>query len=102
MCKQIITRTVDVTNREGVHLRAATLIAELVRRFDSSVLVIKDAERLDVRDVLQITSLGARCGEQVSFEAVGSDAEEVVDALVQLFADKFGESDQTEEAENPQ
>lgn len=78
------------------------MIAELVRRFNSRVLVIKDAERLDVRDVLQITSLGAVRGEQVSFEAVGSDAEEVVDALVQLFADKFGESEETEEAENPQ
>ena len=103
MCQPKITRTVDVTNPAGIHARAATLIAELVRRFDSKVLVIKDCEQVDGTDVLQILSLGTRHGEQVSFEAVGCDAEEALDALVQLFADNFGESEQPiEEAENPQ
>ncbi len=103
MCQPKITRTVDVTNPAGIHLRAATSIAELVRRFDSRVLLIKDAERVDSTDVLQISSLGTKPGEQVSFEAVGCDAEEALDALVQLFADNFGESEQPiEEAENPQ
>ncbi|MHC4178906.1 MAG: HPr family phosphocarrier protein [Planctomycetota bacterium] len=102
MCEPKVTRTVDVTNPAGIHARAATLIAELVRRFDSRVLVIKESERVDGTDVLQILSLGTRAGEQVSFEAVGCDAEEALDALVQLFTDNFGESEETEEAGNPQ
>jgi phosphotransferase system HPr (HPr) family protein len=102
MCQPKATRTVDVTNPAGIHARAATLIAELVRRSDSRVLVIKDCERVDGTDVLQILSLGTRHGEQVSFEAVGHDADVVLDALVQLFADNFGESEQTaREAESP-
>jgi phosphotransferase system HPr (HPr) family protein len=97
------TRTVDVTNPAGIHARAATLIAELVRGSGSKVLVIKDCERVDGTDVLQILSLGTRCGEQVSFEATGSDAEQVLDALVRLFADNFGENEEKEEeAGNPQ
>lgn len=92
----------DVTNPEGIHARAATLIAELVRQFDSKVLVIKDCERVDGTDVLQILSLGTGPGEQVSFEATGGDAEDVLEALVQLFADNFGENKEKTEAENPQ
>ncbi len=103
MCEPKATRIVDVTNPAGIHARAATLIAELVRRFDSKVLVVKESERVDGTDVLQILSLGTRHGEQVSFEAVGDDAEHVLNALVQLFADNFGESEEeTQEAENPQ
>ena len=85
------TRTVEVTNSSGRHLRAATLIAERVRRSQSKVLVIKDFEQVDGTDVLQLASLGTRCGERLSLEAVGGDAEEVLDALWQLFIDNFGE-----------
>jgi phosphotransferase system HPr (HPr) family protein len=88
------TRTVDVTNFAGIHARAATLIAELVRRSHCRVSVIKDRERVDGTDVLQILSLGTRCGEQISFEATGCDAEQVLDALAQLFADNFGENEE--------
>ena len=87
-----ITRTVVVTNREGIHARAAALIAELARRFDSEMLIIKDCERVKATDVLQILSLGAVQGTQLSLEAIGHDAEEALDALVQLFAGDFSEN----------
>ncbi len=90
------TRTVAVSNAEGIHARAATLIAELVRRFDSRVIVIKDCERVESTDVLQVLSLGAGQGEELSLEAVGHDAEEVLDALVKLFVDNFREDAQRE------
>ena len=102
MCEPRVTRTVDVTNLAGIHARAATLIAELVRQFDSKVLVIKDCERVDGTDVLQILSLGTGPGEQVCFEAVGGDAEEALDALAQLFANNFGESEDKEGQQNRQ
>jgi phosphocarrier protein HPr len=100
------TRTVSVTNRAGLHARAATLIAELVRRSGSKVLVIKDCERVDGTDVLQVLSLGAERGEQVCLEATGDDAEEVLEALARLFSNNFGEdqenTEETEETERPQ
>ena len=103
MCELKATRTIDVTNPAGIHARAATLIAELIRRFDSRVLMIKESERVDGTDVLQILSLGTSRGEQVSFEAVGCDAEDVLNALVELFADNFGENgENTEDTEDPQ
>lgn len=103
MAEPNATRTVIVTNGEGLHARAATLVAELVRRFDSEVKLAKDGERVDGTDVLQILSLGAARGEQLSLEAIGHDAEEVLDALVELFAGNFVEDDEkTEETESQQ
>ena len=103
MCEPRTTRIVDVINPVGIHLRAATLISEAVRRSNSRVLVAKGGEQVDGTSVLQILSLGAGQGEQLSLEAIGGDAEEVLGELARLFADKFGESEKnTEEAENPQ
>jgi phosphotransferase system HPr-like phosphotransfer protein len=54
-------------------------------------------------DVLQILSLGTGCGEQVSLEAIGTDAQRVLDALEQLFNENFGEEEgKIQEAEGPQ
>jgi phosphotransferase system HPr (HPr) family protein len=86
-------RTVAVSNPQGVHARAATLIAELVHRYDAKVVLIKQNDRVQGTDVLQILSLGAGQGEQLLLEATGNDAEKVLDALALLFAENFNEDD---------
>lgn len=91
MCENKAVRTVAVTNEEGIHARAATLIAELVRRFDARVVMVKDRERVESTDVLQVLSLGAGPGCELLLEAIGGDAEEVLDALARLFSDNFNE-----------
>ena len=70
---------------------ARALIAELVRRFDARVMMVKDRERVESTDVLQVLSLGAGPGCELLLEAVGGDAEEVLDALARLFSDNFNE-----------
>jgi phosphotransferase system HPr (HPr) family protein len=86
-------RTVAVSNPQGVHARAATLIAELVHRYDAKVVLIKQDDRVQGTDVLQILSLGAGQGEQLLLEATGNDAEKVLDALALLFAENFNEDE---------
>jgi len=72
-------------------MRAATLVAELVRRFEAKVELTKDCECVEGTEVLQILSLGAAQGEQLVLDATGPDAEEVLDSLVELFASNFAE-----------
>ena len=85
------SRTVVVSNPAGIHARAATLIAELVRGFASRVILIKNHERVESTDVLQVLSLGAAPGEELILEAFGEDAEEVLDSLSRLFSENFHE-----------
>jgi phosphotransferase system HPr (HPr) family protein len=91
MCPPKATRTVAVNNREGIHVRAAMLIAELVRRHDAKVTLIKENNKADGSEVLQIFSLGTGPGEQLVLEATGDEAEKVLDALAKLFAEGFPE-----------
>ncbi len=87
------TRTVRVINPQGVHLRAATLISEAVRRYQSKVTLRKGSECVEGTDVLQIVTLGAGEGDEVLLEAAGSDAEAVLDAVAALFDGRFGHED---------
>jgi phosphotransferase system HPr (HPr) family protein len=85
------TRTVTVANCEGVHARAASLVAKLARRFDAEVFLTKGNERVEATEVLQILSLGADRGTDLKLEAKGPEAEAAVDALARLFERGFDE-----------
>lgn len=84
-----------VSNREGLHARAATLIAKLVGQFTAKVELIKGNQRVDGTNVLQMLSLCALEGEQLLLEATGQDAEAAIEALVALFQNKFHENETT-------
>ena len=86
------TQTVTIANPEGLHARAATLVAGTVRRFQAKVELIKGCQRVEGTDVLQILSLGAGEGEQLQLEAAGPDAEAALQAVAELFSSKFGEN----------
>ena len=86
-----ITRSVVVTNPEGIHARAAVAIAEIVRRGKSRVTMMKNQQRIEATDVLQLLTMAAAQGERVEIEAAGPDAAAVLDALEPLFAGKFGD-----------
>ena len=86
-----LTRSLVVTNPEGIHARAAVAIAEIVRRGKSRVIMVKDQRRIEATDVLQLLTMAAAQGEQVDIEAEGPDAAAVLDALEPLFAGQFGD-----------
>lgn len=89
MCSSPVTRTVTVANHDGLHLRAATLIAELVRGYRAEVKVVKGSDRVNATDVLQVVSLATHAGEKLLLEATGEEAEAVLDGLARLFAGRF-------------
>ena len=88
------TRSVVVTDPEGVHARTAVAIAEAVRRGKSRVTLVKGQQRVEATDVLQILTMAAAQGERVEIEAVGPDAAAVLDSLEPLFAGQFGDEAQ--------
>ncbi|MHC4398239.1 MAG: HPr family phosphocarrier protein [Planctomycetota bacterium] len=94
------TRTVTVSNPEGLHARAATLVAELVGRLPAQITLVKGKQRVDGSDVLQMLSLAALQGEQLSIEATGENAEASLDAVVDLFDGKFGEHEPVKQHEH--
>ena len=95
------TRTVTVANPQGLHARAATLIANLVKHLPAKVELIKGALRVDGTNVLQMLSLCALPGDQLLLEATGQDAEAALEAVVELFESEFAQEDLAERDDQP-
>lgn len=91
------SRPVRVANRQGLHARAVVLLAELSRRFQARIeLVASDRRRATTTEVLQMLTLGCEQGEELELEATGPDAEAALEAMAELFANKFGEDTEDE------
>ncbi len=87
------TRIVTVANPDGLHIRAASLIAKLTGQVPAKVELIKGNQRVDATNVLQIISLCALEGEQLLLEATGRGADAVLEILARLFENNFDEDE---------
>ena len=89
MSEAKLTRTVVVANPNGLHMRPASLIAKLANQYESRIALVRGNERVDGKSMLEIVTLVAEHGTNLTIEASGPDAEEAVESLAELFAGKF-------------
>ena len=87
------SQSVVVLNRLGLHLRPADLIVRTANRFQSQIEIEKEGQAVDCKSILGILTLAAVQGTQLNLRARGPDAVEAVQALSELFAQSFHESD---------
>ena len=87
-----ISRTVVVTNPQGLHARPADLFVKLASQYQATIDVTKDGERVDGKSILAILTLAAVQGTELTIEASGPDAEVALNALSELVARNFDET----------
>jgi phosphocarrier protein HPr len=85
------TRTVKITNPQGLHVRPADLFVKRAVMFESKIDVIKGNERVDGKSILAILMLAADAGTELRLEATGPDAQAALDSLAELVSQNFHE-----------
>jgi phosphotransferase system HPr (HPr) family protein len=79
-----VRRTARLADRDGLHARPCARIAELARRSASEVRLAHGDATADAKSVLELMMLTAACGDELTVDANGKDAETVVDRIVAL------------------
>ncbi len=82
---------VMITNKLGLHARAAARLVHTASAFEAEIYIGTENEEVNAKSILGILTLAATKGTPLNVRANGSDEVEAVRAIVQLFADKFGE-----------
>jgi phosphotransferase system HPr (HPr) family protein len=83
--------TVEVKNRLGLHLRAATALLQTAKSFSSKVMIGTGKDLVNAKSVTQLMMLGASQGTKLKVRCEGPDAREALNAIQDLFNDRFGE-----------
>jgi phosphotransferase system HPr (HPr) family protein len=84
-------RNVPLLHRTGLHLRAAGRFAETANKFKATIYLTAVGRRINGKSVLDLLTLGAGPGTDLTIEADGQDAEQAVNDLVGLVQRNFDE-----------
>ena len=88
-----ISRVLPIINQKGLHARASAKFVHTVEKFDAQVRVSRGGETVGGTSIMGLMMLAASPGTTITVEATGRQAAEVVDALQQLLATRFGEEE---------
>jgi phosphocarrier protein HPr len=90
----VLTRSVSIANKRGLHARAAAKFVTLAERFGASIEVVRGTEPpVAARSIMGLMMLGAGKGCVLELRAEGWDAKEALDALTALVEAGFDERD---------
>ncbi len=88
----MITETVEIKNRAGLHARPAALIVKTANEFDSDIYLELEDMKVNGKSIMGIITLGANYKSKINVIAEGDDEKEAVEAIVKLFTNRFEET----------
>lgn len=91
----MIERRVRVSNRLGLHARAAALLVRTASAFQCALRLERTdgTASADAKSILSVLMLAASRGTELLVTAEGADETEAIQAVCALFADGFGENE---------
>jgi phosphotransferase system HPr (HPr) family protein len=80
------TKTIEVTQKNGLHLRVASELVNICKKHDANVtFTCKDCEEAEGCSILSILMLGVQKGDYVTIKADGIEAKEVINEISNFF-----------------
>ena len=85
------SRTVTVTNRLGLHARAAARFVHLASGFQSHIKVSRGEQSVDGKSIMGVLLLAAAAGTALTVSTIGGDEQAALDVLCRFIESGFGE-----------
>jgi len=83
-----------IVNARGLHARAATKLVQLAGRYPCEVMLAgPDGQAANAKSVMGVLLLCGSKGTVIEVQARGEKAKVAVEAIGELIADRFGESE---------
>jgi phosphocarrier protein len=89
----MLQATTIISNKLGLHARASAKLTKLAGSFPCEVWITKGERRVNAKSIMGVMMLAAGLGSEVTLDTEGAQAQEALDALLALIADKFGEGE---------
>ena len=94
VCIRLVTelsRNVIVINELGLHARSAARIAEIARKANSNVWIIKNKKKVDASSILDILILESTKGSKITLKIDDKSDLDILNHIVKQFESGFGE-----------
>jgi phosphocarrier protein HPr len=83
----------EICNKLGLHARASAKLTQTAGAFPCEVWMERGSKRINAKSIMGVMMLAAGKGTKVIVDTEGERAEEAMEAILALIADKFGEGE---------
>ena len=89
----MITKTIEIINKLGLHARASSKLVMLAGKFNSDITITKDNKLANCKSLMSVMMLAANRGSSILLSANGNDEEVAINELEELINCQFGEAE---------
>lgn len=89
----MISRSLTIINRLGLHARAATRLVNCASEFSARIIIRKGTRSINGKSIMGVLTLAASPGTELVIEASGNDEEQAIEAISRLILNRFGEEE---------
>lgn len=87
----MISTTITVPNKAGLHARAAAKLVATAAAFQSRIELGTKERMVDAKSILSLMLLAAPLGSELVLTLDGNDEQAALQAILGLIAQRFGE-----------
>ncbi|MCK4632504.1 MAG: HPr family phosphocarrier protein [candidate division Zixibacteria bacterium] len=89
----MITATVRIINKLGLHARPSAMLVTATSAWQSEVFFTKENVRVNGKSIMGVMMLAAEKGSEIIVEVDGPDEEEALEAICKVIRSGFNETD---------
>ena len=82
-----------IINKLGLHARASAKLTQLASSFPCEVWLERNGRRVNAKSIRGVMMLAAARGSTITIDTQGEGADEALQAIQELVADRFGEGE---------
>ena len=83
----------NIINKLGLHARASAKLTQLASGFPCEVWLERNGRRVNAKSIMGVMMLAAAKGSSITIDTQGEQADEALQAIQDLVADRFGEGE---------
>jgi len=87
------TERVVISNKLGLHARAAAKLVQLSNQFDARIVLDKEGQKADAKSIMDVLMLTGTQHSEITIITDGGDEATAMTEVVSLFHGKFGEGE---------
>ena len=77
--------TYTIQEKVGIHARPAGLLVKEVKKYQSTVTIVKDDKSVNAGKLMALVGMGIKCGDTVTVQVEGPDEADAAAALEVFF-----------------
>jgi phosphocarrier protein len=89
----VISNSVTIVNKLGLHARAATRLVNCASAFECEVWIGNGDKSVNGKSIMGVLTLAASKGTDLIIETDGTDKKEAIESIIELIKNRFGEDE---------